>query len=46
MGTRSTGCHHIGAFSLKSQLNGNIPCRHIRNHQRHHQRIYSGRSLG
>ena len=40
MGARCTCGHNIGAFSAKSQLDGNIACRHIGNHPGHHQGIH------
>ena len=40
VGSGRAGCHHIGAFSAQSQLDGDIACCHIGNHFRHHQGRY------
>ena len=43
MGAAGTCRHNAGTFSFRSQVNGNVSCRHIGDHHRNRERIYFGR---
>ena len=40
VGPGRAGCHNIGTFAFQTELDRYIPCRHVGDHHRHHQRIH------
>ena len=45
MGSGCACSYHVEAFSLKSELDGNIACRHVAYHEGHQKGIHAAGSL-